>query len=114
MCGKCKKIVEVREQFLLQCRFTDHTDEVRISVMGDHAKKLLKMDPKEFSILNHKEQCARVQSLEFTQFYLLVRSFKTNDSYQHSIYSIEPFHIEDNMERIRRYVQDHVKDEDEA
>jgi hypothetical protein len=42
--------------------------------MGDHAKKLLKIDPQEFSILSHEQQCARVQSLEFTQVCLLLRS----------------------------------------
>jgi hypothetical protein len=82
--------------------------------MGDHAKKLLKIDPQEFSILSHEQQCARVQSLEFTQVCLLLRSSKTNDSYQHSIYGIEQSQIDDNMERIRRYVQEHVKEEDQT
>jgi len=42
-CPKCNKIVDVKEQYLFQCRFADHTNEIKMSLMGDHAKKLMKL-----------------------------------------------------------------------
>lgn len=87
-CPKCNKIVDVKEQFLLQCRFADYTDEIRISLMGDHAKKFVKMEPQEFSAMTLAEQCAKIRKLEWTEVCLLVRSSRNGDNYLHSVYGV--------------------------
>lgn len=81
--------------------------------MGDHAKKLVKMEPQEFSALSLVEQSAIVRKLEWTQVCLLVRSNRNSDnSYLHSVYGLEAPTIDYNLERLRRFVQEQVKFED--
>lgn len=47
-CDKCGKIVDVRDQYLIQSNFADHTQKMRLSLIADHAKKLLNMDANKF------------------------------------------------------------------
>ena len=65
--------------------------------MGDHAKKLVKMEPQDFAAMTMKEQCAKIRALEWTELCLLARSTRNTEGFNHSIYGVEPVTIDSNL-----------------
>jgi hypothetical protein len=41
-CQKCRKIVDIREQYVVKSMFSDYSRQIKLTLVGDYAKFIIK------------------------------------------------------------------------
>ena len=84
--------MEIREQYLLKSEFADWSKHIKVTLVGDYAKTLLKYEPAEFVKMSQEGQSDCLNALKFSEVCLYLKSWRTKEAFNHNVQIIEKPH----------------------